>query len=81
MAARRYPKLRDGILRHYEIKGEALDYAENPPKGVTVHIIRPTHPTGLGRLSRDLEAIHAAIDQGRSDGHAFLGSVTAKTAA
>ncbi|HUR24411.1 MAG TPA: patatin family protein [Candidatus Thermoplasmatota archaeon] len=77
MAARRYPKLRDGILRHHAIKGEALDYAESPPVGVKVRIIRPTKPTGLSRLSRDLKLIRAAIEQGRSDGHAFLQSVTA----
>ncbi|MHB1261408.1 MAG: patatin-like phospholipase family protein [Thermoplasmatota archaeon] len=80
MAARRYPKLRDGILRHHAIKGEALDYAEAPPDGVTVHLIRPSTPTGLSRLSRDLKLIRAGIEQGRRDGHAFLDSVTTKTA-
>lgn len=80
IAARRYPKLRDSILRHYAIKGEALDYAESPPEGVTVHLVRPARPTGLGRLTRDLAAIRAAIEQGRSDGHAFLASAIAKKA-
>ena len=77
MAARRYPKLRDGILHHYRIKSEALDYAESPPEGVTVHIVRPSQPTGLGRLSRDLKLIKAAIAMGRSDGAALLAAPTA----
>lgn len=77
MAARRYPKLRDGILRHHAIKGEALDYAESPPEGVTVRIVRPSTPTGLSRLSRDLKLIRAGIEQGRSDGQAFLEALTA----
>jgi predicted patatin/cPLA2 family phospholipase len=72
MAARRYPKLRHGITHHHEIKGAALDYAEHPPNGVAVHIIRPTAPTGLSRLSRDLDEIRSGIEQGRSDGQAFL---------
>lgn len=76
MAARRYPKLRDGILRHHAIKGEALDYAEGPPEGVKVHIVRPSKPTGLSRLSRDLKLIRAGIELGRGDGKAFLESVT-----
>jgi predicted patatin/cPLA2 family phospholipase len=77
MAARRYPKLREGILNHYRIKGEALDYAESPPEGVTVRIVRPTRPTGLGRLTRDLGLIRAAIEMGRSDGAALLAAPTA----
>lgn len=72
IAARRYPKLRDGILRHQAIKGESLDYAESPPGGVTIRIIRPSQPTGVGRLSRDLGLIRAAIELGRADGKAHL---------
>lgn len=72
IAARRYPRLRDGILRHQAIKGEALDFAGSPPQGVTVRIVRPSKPTGVGRLSRDLGLIRAAIELGRADGHAHL---------
>ena len=72
VAARRYPKLRHGIVNHYAIKGEALDYASSPPEGVAVRIVRPSRPTGLGRLSRDLGQIRAAIELGRGDGHRFL---------
>lgn len=79
IVARRYPKLREGIINHHRIKGEAIDYAENPPTGVTVHIVRPTKPTGLGRLSRDLDLIHAALDQGRGDGLSHLAVPAATT--
>lgn len=78
IAARRYPMLRDGILRHYEIKGEALAYAEDPPEGVTVRIVRPSEPTGLGRLTRDPRLVSRAIEQGRADGRAFLEGMGAR---
>jgi predicted patatin/cPLA2 family phospholipase len=79
IAARRYPRLRDGIVRHHAIKQAALDYVESPPEGLTVRVVRPSVPTGLSRLSRDLRAIRKAIDQGRRDGHASLdGDFTAK---
>lgn len=75
MAARRYPKLREGIVRHHAIKAEAIAFAESPPEGVRVHVIRPDGPTGVGRLSRDLGLIRAAIDRGRADGKTHLGSL------
>lgn len=81
MTARRYPALRDGILRHDEKKREAVAYAESPPEGVRVRIIRPDRPTGLHRLSRDLEAIRKAIAQGRRDGESFLRTAAATDAA
>lgn len=72
VAARRYPKLRHGIVNHYAIKGESLDYAMSPPEGVQVGIVRPSHATGLSRLSRDIGQIKKAIELGREDGHGFL---------
>ncbi len=72
VTARRYPALRDGILRHHEVKQAAYTYAESPPDGVRIHLIRPTCPTGLHRLSRGLEDLRRAIGQGRRDGEAFL---------
>lgn len=78
IAARRYPKLRDGILRHQAIKQEALDYAAAPPKGVTIRAIRPSRPTGVSRLTRDLDAIRAAIELGREDGRRHLAELGRK---
>ena len=75
VAARRYPKLRDGILRHQAIKEEAMAFAEDPPRGVRVGIIRPKAPTGVTRLTRDLGLIRGAIEQGRADGQAHLASL------
>ena len=72
LAARRYPALRDGIVRHHAIKQEALDYVESPPPGLAVNVIRPTKPTGLSRLTRDMPRIRRAIEQGRADGRAAL---------
>ncbi len=72
LTARRWPALRDGIVRHQEIKREAIAWAESPPAGVQVSIIRPLAKTGLHRLSRDVDAIQAAIRQGREDGARHL---------
>ncbi len=72
LAARRYPKLRDGILRHQEIKHAAIDYAHNPPSGVRIDIIRPTESLGVHRLSRDMERIQAAMERGRQAGRRYL---------
>jgi predicted patatin/cPLA2 family phospholipase len=71
IAARRYPKLRQGILHHYQTKSEAFDYCESPPEGVTVRVVRPSEPLGLGRLTRDLGLIRKAIERGHADGKAF----------
>lgn len=72
VTARRYPALRRGILDHAETKRAAMAYAQNPPPGVTIRIVRPSRPTGLHRLTRDLEAIRKAIGQGHADGEAHL---------
>lgn len=72
ITARRYPALRMGILKHAELKQAAISYAEDPPRGVRVRIIRPHRPTGLHRLSRDLEAIHEGLRLGREDATRFL---------
>lgn len=72
IAARRYPKLRDGILRHHAIKAEAVAFAEHPPEGLTVRIVRPAAQLGVSRLTRDLGRIRGAIEQGRADGRAHL---------
>src|SRR5688572_29439207 len=39
--ARRYPTLRDGLVRHQAIKREAVQLALNPPDGVKVQVVRP----------------------------------------
>ncbi|HUR61264.1 MAG TPA: patatin family protein [Candidatus Thermoplasmatota archaeon] len=73
--ARKYPALRQGILHHQELKQAAIHYAEDPPKGVKIRIVRPDHPTGLHRLSRDLNVIHEGLRRGREDGRKFLKSL------
>jgi predicted patatin/cPLA2 family phospholipase len=70
--ARKFPVLRHGILHHQELKHAAIHYAEDPPKGIKVRLIRPDHATGLHRLSRDLDAIHEGLRRGRADGRTFL---------
>lgn len=79
VTARRYPALRERILDHAGIKHRAMQYAEAPPEGVTVRIIRPEQPTGLHRLTRDLDLIHKALEQGRSDGRRHLATVTGRS--
>lgn len=68
LLARRYPSLREGLARHQAMKREAVELALDPPEGVTVQVIRPSGPTGLHRLSRDMDRIRAAIELGRRDG-------------
>lgn len=75
MLAKRYPALADGILRHSENKAEAIGYAQGPPPGVVVRIVRPRTATGLHRLSRDLAAIGRGLEQGRADGWQFLSAL------
>lgn len=72
VAARRFPRLRDGIVRHQQIKWEAVQKTLDPWDGVQVEVIRPERPLGVGRLSRDLPRIDAAIAQGRELGRRFL---------
>lgn len=72
LTARRWPALREGILRHQAIKAEAVAWAEQPPEGLRVDIIRPAARTGLHRLSRDVDAIRDAIRMGRADGARYL---------
>jgi len=75
MTARRWPALREGILGHDERKRESVAWAESPAAGARVRIIRPAKPTGLHRLSRDMEAIRKGIEQGRKDGRRFMSRV------
>lgn len=70
--SRRYPALRPGLEQHQERKAAGVHLAMHPPEGVTGHVIFPSRPTKVSRLSRDLDAIQDALDLGRSDGVAFL---------
>ncbi|MGB1586445.1 MAG: patatin-like phospholipase family protein [Thermoplasmatota archaeon] len=76
--SRRFPALRDGIEQHQERKAAGVQLAMQPPKGVTGHVLFPSQPTQVSRLSRDLRAIEAAIELGRADGEAFLNSEAAE---
>ncbi len=75
VAARKYPKLRDGIMRHQAIKAAAVDYALRPPDGVRVDVIHPARAMGVHRLSRDMDRIHAAMNQGKLDGRRYARSL------
>lgn len=72
LAGRRYPALRDGIVRHQEVKAASVAYALDPPEGVRVDVVAPSRATRLHRLSRDLDAINEAIRIGRLDGSQYL---------
>lgn len=75
LAARRYPALRDGLVRHHAIKHEAIEYLDHPPAGVRIDVIQPQQPTGLSRLSRDMQVIQSGIEQGRAAGAAYVGAL------
>lgn len=72
LVRRRYPAIADAIADHHGHHNRAIALAENPPAGVTVRIVRPSAPTGVGRLTRDVDRLRHAIHQGEADGRAFL---------
>ncbi len=72
LASRRYPHLKDGIHEHHAIKEASMAYAENPPSGVQIDVLRPGAPTGLGRLTRDLDLIQDGIALGREHAAEYL---------
>lgn len=75
LAARRYPKLADGIRGHQKLKEDSLHFLDHPPRGIKIQTIRPARFTGLHRLSRDLDVIRGGIEQGRRDGEAHLKAI------
>lgn len=72
MVARRYPRLRDGLVRHQQIKWEAVQKVLNPLDGVDIHVVRPPRSLGITRLSRDMERIDDALALGQDVGHEEL---------
>lgn len=70
--ARRFPRLRDGLLHHQAYKAKAWAFIAQPPDGVTMRLIRPRRGTRLHRLTRNLAVIRAGLEQGRADGRRFL---------
>jgi len=68
---RRHPRLRSLIERHHLLHDDAVRVAEQPPRGVTVHLVRPQKPTGVSRLTRNRRKLQLAIYQGETDGEAF----------
>lgn len=69
LVARKYPRLAEAARNHHVLHNEAVRLAEAPPPGVTVHLLRPAHPTGLSRTTRDVALLERAIAQGRADGN------------
>ena len=72
LTARRYPALREGIVRHQELKAAGVALALHPPQGVRGHVIHPSRPTRVSRLGRRMDAIREAIELGRQDGARFV---------
>lgn len=72
LVGRYYPALADAVRDHHGLHNRAVALAERPPAGVRVRIIRPTRPLAVGRLTRDLKELRAAMDAGFADGQAFV---------
>ena len=68
LLARKFPALEEPMRMHHEYHNRAVRLALAPPEGVRVRVIRPTGDTGVGRATRDMRAIHHAIERGRNDG-------------
>ncbi|MGQ0536336.1 MAG: patatin-like phospholipase family protein [Methanobacteriota archaeon] len=75
LIARRYPALRDAVFAHHALHNDAIRLADDPPSGVRIRILRPSTDTRVGRLTRDMRRITAAIEQGRLDGAAFADGI------
>ncbi len=71
-ASAKYPALAEDLAAHIEHKRAAWALAANPPQGVTVTLLHPKEPTGLHRLSRDLDALQRVLALGRRAGIEFL---------
>lgn len=74
LVERRYPVVAPLIARHHELHNAAVKLAERPPPGISVRIVRPVTPLGVGRLTRNLARIHAAIRRGEEDGRKVVPS-------
>lgn len=68
LVARKFPKLAQHARLHHEYHNRAVRLALAPPPGVRVRVIRPARDTGVGRATRDLRRLRAAIETGRRDG-------------
>jgi predicted patatin/cPLA2 family phospholipase len=73
LVARSFPRLADAMARHHELHNEAVRLAERPPRGVRVRIVRPASDLGIGRFTRDVRRVRAAISRGREDARRALG--------
>lgn len=74
LVARRYPALRDALLKRHHVYNEAARLASAPPPGVRVRVVRPSRDLGVRRFTRDLRLVEGALAEGRRDGAAFLRS-------
>lgn len=71
IVASRFPALREATARHHALQQEALDLATKPPAGVKVRLVRPSRDLRIGRLTRDVAKLRAAVEEGRRDGAAL----------
>lgn len=72
LLTRRFPALRDALVRRHVRYNETQRLAASPPPGVRVRVVRPARDLGVRRFTRDLRVLDAAIAEGRADGAAFL---------
>lgn len=72
LACRKFPNLRASMEAHDEHKREAYAYAQSPPNGVRIDIIRPQWDLGVSRITRDLGKVNLALQHGRDVGKDYL---------
>lgn len=76
MVMQRFPALADAARRHHALHNEAIALAEAlaegraPPRhrDVRLRLVRPAKDLGVGRFTRDVGRIRAAVAQGKTDG-------------
>jgi predicted patatin/cPLA2 family phospholipase len=57
--------------RHLRYR-EASDVLTSPPRGVTVHVVRPSRPLDVNRTTRGRRKLESACNLGYEDGRKFL---------
>jgi predicted patatin/cPLA2 family phospholipase len=73
------PAVRKALEERHLRYREAAELLSAPPRGVTVHVVRPSRPLGVGRTTRSRRKLESACDLGYEDGRKFLKGWTKTT--
>jgi predicted patatin/cPLA2 family phospholipase len=72
MLFRKYPRFAEAMKNRPAVYREAVRFINNPPVGVRVNEIAPPAYLEVGRMTTDLEQLHAAYKSGIDHGKRFI---------